>query len=667
MYSGHQVHYWQPVLYTRETMGFYYLVAPTTVVRATEPAFTYSSDTKLAIGSLVRVSVGKKMLNGVVLREVTQKPHFTTKPIEAVLVPEPLPGPLLQLADWLANYYATHMATVLQTMLPTGLHKTRRESKKEHSHPIRNRTHIVLNEDQQVALNAVKNAKNGTLVLHGVTGSGKTAVYIEAAKHAAEQGQSTIVLVPEIALTPQLVAEFANHFNNLVVTHSGLTEAQRHQAWQKVLANPAGLPIVAIGPRSALFMPVANLGLIVVDESHEPSYKQEQAPRYSALRAATMLAGFHKTARVVLGSATPSVTDYYLAQKTGSPILRLHKPAAQMSPVEAEVVDLKRKDLFRKHRFFSDALLARIQAALDAGHQTLLFHNRRGTAPTTICEHCGWLAECPTCFLPLTLHADSHILRCHLCNYQLPVPPSCPECSEPTILFKGIGTKLIESEITRLFPKARIARFDADTHQSQAVHNRYQELYDGHIDILIGTQMVAKGLDLPNLRLVGVIQADSGLVLPDYQSEERVFQLLYQVMGRVGRGALPGEVVIQTFQPDHPIVKAALARDYDSFYKAEIKKRQDGRFPPFRFLLKLSCSYKTEAGAVNASRKMARQIRAEHPHVEVLGPVPSFYERMGGMYRWQLVVKSTKRSDLATIAQSVPAGWQADLDPTSLL
>ncbi|HKX73757.1 MAG TPA: primosomal protein N' [Candidatus Saccharimonadales bacterium] len=648
-------------------MSFYYLVAPTTVVRATEPAFTYSSDTELALGTLVRVSVGKKVLNGVVIRAVAQKPSFATKPIEAVLAPDPLPVPLLKLADWLSAYYATHLATVLQTILPSGMHKTRRDAKHASSHPIRNRAHIVLNGEQQAALDAIKTGPAGTVLLHGVTGSGKTAVYIEAAKYQAESGKSTIVLVPEIALTPQLVAEFANHFNNLVVTHSGLTEAQRHQAWQKALAQPPTEPLVVIGPRSALFMPVANLGLIVVDEAHEPSYKQEQAPRYSALRAATVLAGYHKMARVVLGSATPSVTDYYLAQKTGSHVLRLAQPAVKSAPVVADVIDLKRKDLFRKHRFFSDALLAGVQESLDAGHQTLLFHNRRGTAPTTMCEHCGWLAECPTCFLPLTLHADSHILRCHLCNYQLPVPPSCPSCGEPTILFKGIGTKLIEAEITKLFPKARIARFDADTHQSQAVHNRYQELYDGHIDILIGTQMLAKGLDLPNLRLVGVVQADSGLILPDFQSEERVFQLLYQVMGRVGRGTLPGRVVIQTFQPDHPIVKAAVARDYSAFYQAEIKKRENGHFPPFRFLLKLSCSYKTEAGAVNASMKMAKLLRSEHPQVEVLGPTPSFYERMGGAYRWQLVVKSTRRSDLIAIAASVPAGWQADLDPSSLL
>lgn len=645
-------------------MAYYYLVAPTTVVRANEPAFTYASSTPLAVGAIVRVSVGKKILNGVVVRAVTDKPAFKTKPIESVLADTPLPEALVQLALWLSEYYSAHLAVVLQTLLPAGLHKIRRKSKKTNDHPKRLRTNIILNAEQQAALQAI-NAQTGTLLLHGVTGSGKTQIYIEAAKHQAAQGKSAIILVPEIALTPQLVAEFANHFTNLIVTHSGMTEAQRHHAWLRALQSQE--PAVAIGPRSALFLPLRNIGLIVIDEAHEPSYKQEQAPRYSALRAAAMLAKYHRHARVVLGSATPTAADYYVAKNTNTPILRLAKPAIQTAPVNAEIVDLKKKELFRKHRFFSDTLLARIDETLQAGHQVLLFHNRRGTAPTTICEHCGWLAECPTCFLPLTLHADSHVLRCHVCNYTTPVPPSCPSCHEPTILFKGIGTKLIETEITKLFPKAYIARFDADTHQSDAVHNRYQELYDGSIDILIGTQMLAKGLDLPNLRTVGVVQADSGLILPDYQSEERVFQLLYQVMGRVGRNKLAGTVVIQTFQPDHPIVRAAVARDYHSFFETEIRKRQTGRFPPFRFLLKLSCSYKTEVGAVNASTKMAYTLRAAHPHIEVMGPTPAFYERMGGNYRWQLILKSNKRSDLAAIAAATLPGWQADLDPTSLL
>ncbi len=644
---------------------YYYLVAPLVMVRANEHAFTYHSQAPLDVGTLVRISVGKRLANGVILQAVTAKPTFPTKAVGAVLSPHPLPQPLITLSWWISQYYAAHLATVLQAILPSGLQKTRRDSAKTVVHPIRKRTNIVLNTDQAAALEHINARSVGTFFIHGVTGSGKTQVYIEAVRHVVAAGRSAIVMVPEIALTPQLVAEFGNHFPNLIVTHSGLTESERHHLWLKALQHNKE-PLVVIGPRSALFMPLAHLGIIVVDECHEPSYKQEQTPRYSALRAASILAKAHG-AKLILGSATPAITDYYLAETTKSPILRLAKPAAQLQPVNIEVVDLTVRSNFSRHRFISIQLLGAIEVALAKKYQVLLFHNRRGTAPTTLCEHCGWVAHCPTCFLPLTLHADKHVLACHLCGFSTKVPPNCPECREPTIIFKGIGTKLIEVEISRLFPKARIARFDADTSKAEAVHNRYQALYDGEIDIMIGTQMLAKGLDIPRLALVGVVQADSGLVLPDYTSEERVFQLLYQVIGRAGRGEHPGEVVIQTYQPNHPVVKAAVARDFASFYDAELQHRKAGRFPPFRHLIKLNCSYKTEAGAVNASKKYAAELRKHHPDLEILGPTPSFYERLGGAYRWQIIVKGKKRGDLVAIAQNAPAGWQADLDPASLL
>lgn len=641
------------------------MVAPSVIVRTSEDAFTYHSDKPLALGTLVRISIGKRLANGVVIANVDQKPQFATKSISAILEPQPLPAPLLKLAIWLRDYYAAPFAAVIQTILPGGVHKTRRDNSKNANYPIRNRTKIVLNDDQRRALLLLNRATEGTFLLHGVTGSGKTQVYIEAAKNMARAGRSSIILVPEIALTPQLVAEFANHFQNLIVTHSGMTEAARHKIWLQALKNN-DTPTIVIGPRSALFMPLNNIGLIVVDECHEPSYKQEQSPRYSALRAASVLAKAHR-AKLILGSATPAITDYYTAQTNKSPILRLPKPAAQLQPVEVDVIDLKSRANFSRHRFLSNNLLSAIEQALESNHQILLFHNRRGTAPTTLCENCGWTAHCPTCFLPLTLHADKHQLQCHLCGFVRPIPTSCPECHQPNIVFKGIGTKMIESEIAKIFPRARLARFDADTTAADALHNRYQDVYDGKIDILIGTQMIAKGLDIPKLVLVGVVQADSGLVLPDYTADERVFQLLYQVIGRAGRGEHPGQVVIQTYQPDHPVVRTAVARDYKTFYQTELIKRKSGHFPPFRYLLKLICSYKTEAGAVNASQKLARHIRKEWPNIDVLGPTPSFHERLGGNWRWQLVLKSKQRSDLVDIAKSVPNGWQADLDPMSLL
>jgi primosomal protein N' (replication factor Y) len=323
-------------------------------------------------------------MNGIVLRAVKDKPKFATKAIGEVIAPQPLPRPLITLAEWLAEYYASHLALVLQTLLPAGINKTRRESKKPNPHPIRKRTKIMLNDDQRRALLLINKQQAGTFLLHGVTGSGKTQIYIEAVKHIARQGKSAIVLVPEIALTPQLVAEFANHFSNLIVTHSGMSEAQRHHLWLKALQNSEE-PMVVIGPRSALFMPLVNIGLIVVDECHEQSYKQEQSPRYSALRAASVLAKAHG-AKLILGSATPSVADYYLAQTSKSPILRLAKPAAQLQPVAVKVVDLKLRNNFTRHRFLSNELLTAIEQALEKKYQVLIFHNRRGTSPTTLCE-----------------------------------------------------------------------------------------------------------------------------------------------------------------------------------------------------------------------------------------------------------------------------------------
>lgn len=643
---------------------YYYLVAPTVLVRKDEDTFTYQSEKPLAVGTLVRVSVGRKVANGLIVG-ATKKPSFTTKNIESVLAARPIPTALVELARWMSTYYAAHLALVLQAMLPTGAHKKRRQSQKVVTHPSRNRTKIVLNKEQSRALLIANRHHGGALLLHGVTGSGKTQVYIEAAKHEKRQGRSSIILVPEISLTPQLVAEFAHHFKKIVVAHSGMTEAERHTAWSEVLE--ADEPVVVIGPRSALFMPVANLGLIAVDECHEPSYKQEQAPKYSALRAASMLVRFHTEAKVLLGSATPAVADFYLAKTNKNPILKLQQTAAKTTPPTVTVVDLKKRDDFREHRFLSDSLVAAIRQALMDERQIMLFHNRRGTAPTTLCVQCGWTALCSHCNMPMTLHADQHKLICHLCGRTNTVPPSCPACGHPDITFRGIGTKLIEDEARKLFPKARIARFDADNSSSETLQARYQQLYDGEVDLMIGTQLLAKGLDLPKLGVVGVVQADSGLQLPDYLAEERVFQLLYQVAGRVGRGKQSSTVVVQTYQPEHPIVQRALARDYQGFYEQELGRRQDAGFPPFTHLLKLTCTYKTETGAIRAAQKMTSDIKKIYPSVTIVGPLPSFYERLGGNYRWQLILKSKQRANLVAIAKEMPQQWQADLDPASLL
>lgn len=645
---------------------YYYEVVPLKIVHASDSVLTYASSIEYPIGSLVSVPVGKTSVAGILVKQVS-KPSFECKEIQKQLELAPIPSRLQQLASWLSEYYMTHPVHVWQTILPRGVGKTRRASHQNASHPSRMRTQIVLNTSQTTAIESIMSQPSGTTLLHGVTGSGKTQIYIETAKQTIAEGKSVIILVPEIALTSQLIAEFTPHFPDLKVTHSTMTESIRHQTWQQLLS--ATTPQVVIGPRSALFSPMPNLGLVVIDECHEPTFKQEQSPRYSALRAAAMLARF-ADARLVLGSATPAVTDYYLASQTGASILRLPVPArANTVAPTVQLVDMTKKLHFSRHSFFSNDMLSAITTTLKHKHQVLLFHNRRGTAPTTLCENCGWNALCTRCFVPLTLHADAFTLRCHICAAHEKVPTSCPQCGEAHIIHKGIGTKLIHQEISKLFPQAVVARFDGDSDALETLEQQYQALYDGDIDIIVGTQVVAKGLDLPHLRMVGVVQADAGLALPDYMSSERTFQLLAQVSGRVGRNEHPSTVVVQSYQPAHPAVTAGITSDYQLFYDMTIEERKRANFPPFTHLLKLICIYKSEDAAIRNAQAYARTIRQQSPsRVEVLGPTPAFYERVRDTYRWQLVVKSPIRTDLTDIVQKLPAThWQFELDPGSLL
>ncbi|MFZ1302042.1 MAG: primosomal protein N' [Candidatus Microsaccharimonas sp.] len=644
----------------------FYEVAPTRIVRADQATFTYQSEDPLAIGSLVTIPIGKQTNTGVVVKEV-RKPAYVTKPIAETIETNTLPQPLIQLSEWMAEYYRTPLATVLQTVLPRGLTTKRRAQEKLTKTALRDRTQIVLNPHQAKAVDAIMNQPSGTILLQGVTGSGKTEVYKEIARQTVAVGHSVIVLVPEISLTSQIIDEFTHDFPNLIVTHSHMTEAQRHIAWKEAL--DATEPVIVIGPRSALFIPVPSLGAIIVDEAHEPSYKQEQAPRYSALRAASVL-GKLSNARVIFGSATPLIADRYLAEANKSLIVRLDTSARGNAKASAvELVDMTKRQNFNKHRFLSNKLLEAIEHNIASGKQTLIFHNRRGSASTTLCENCGWSAQCPRCFVPLVLHADTYTLSCHICDTKQKVPTTCPVCQSADIIHKGIGTKLIESELKRLFPKAIVARFDGDNTNAETVNERYQELYSGEINIAIGTQVVAKGLDLPKLHTVGVIQADSGLALPDYTSAERTFQLLAQVVGRVGRDERDTQTIVQSYQPTHPVVQFGLKQDYEGFYEYALAERQKGGFPPFRFLLQLTDVYKTEATAIKAAKQLAATLKTTIPAgIEILGPTPAFYERQHDTFRWQLILKSSKREALADVIKHVPpTHWQADLDPSSLL
>ena len=524
---------------------------------------------------------------------------------------------------------------------------------------------IQLNHAQKNALQGLQKAVGTTKLLFGVTGSGKTNIYLKMAENALKRHSSTILLVPEIALTGQLVRVFQEIFGDKVVLiHSGQTEAERHLVFERILASDE--PLIVVGPRSALFAPVNRLGLIIIDEEHEGTYFQENAPKYSAIRVASFMAK-SAGASLVLGSATPTVDDYYLASRQEAVVHLTEKAKSSAIKPEIRIIDFKDRDNFTKNKYFSNSLLMAITNNLEQGRQTLIFHNRRGSSPLTICESCGEEILCPTCFLPLTLHADEYVLHCHTCGFSEKVPVACPKCGAPGLVHKGFGTKLLESELNKLFPRAKVRRFDADNKKGEGLDAQYLAVRDGEVDILVGTQTVAKGLDLPKLSTVGVVQADAGLSLPDYTAEERTFQLLTQVIGRVGRGHLDtAEVFIQTFRPEHPVLEFAANEDYLGFYSYMIKKRQKAGFPPFKFVMKLEITMKTEAIVLRKVRELVKRL-SEDKRLVVSPPQPGFHERTIKGYTWQIIVRSRARKALLDACTGIDKNFKITLDPPGLL
>lgn len=506
-------------------------------------------------------------------------------------------------------------------------------------------------------------------MLRGVTGSGKTNIYLKLAENALESQKSTVLLVPEIALTSQLVHIFEETFGErVIVMHSSLTTVERRKAWLKIHESTSDTTLIIIGPRSALLTPVHNLGQIIIDEAHENAYFQENTPRYSALRLASFIAGKLQIS-CLLGSATPSIVDYHLARTHHSLVELSQKAKETAIDPKITLIDLKNRDNFRKNRYFSNLLLENLQQNLANHYQSLIFHNRRGSAPLTICENCGWQALCPNCYLPMTLHTDSYTLSCHLCGHEEPVPKSCPECQAPGIIHKGFGTKLLESELTKLFPEAKIARFDGDNKKGQDLAHLYADVKSGAIDILIGTQTLARGLDLPHLATVGIIQADAGLALPDYTAEERTFELLTQVIGRVGRGHLDtAEVLVQTYQPDSPVIQTAVKTDFPAFADYLLKTRRRGALPPFTYLAKLSVTYKTEKTTLTKIRAAHAQL-SQVQNLTVSPPQPAFHERVARGFTWQIILKSPSRSALLSALKPFAdnKNYSITLDPPSLL
>ena len=645
----------------------YYLIAPAKTFRQDENQLTYESAEPLAVGQIVEIPLGRQSTIGIVTKKVA-KPEFATKAISRVVYDTPLPKHLVHSILWLSDYYRCPLSSVVSAALPRGITKNRRKST---SVTPTNELYDVaaenpLSKAQKQAISELQNNPANTLLLHGITGSGKTNIYIDLARQTLAAGQSVILLVPEIALTSQLVINFRRFFKDVTLLHSEQSESLRHQLWQAILEHDG--PQLIIGPRSALFAPVRELGLVIIDEAHEPAYHQDQNPKYSALRLSSQMA------RTILGTATPLVADYYVAKRHNAVISLDELAVKSDKTAKIQVVDLKNRAEFTRNRFFSDRLLDSIQQSLDRGQQSLIFHNRRGTAPMTICDQCGWQALCPNCYLPLVLHADKYQLSCHTCGRHFPVPTACPECKNASIHHKGFGTKLIEDELKKLFPKAKIGRFDADTEAEQKLDKVYRAVHDGDYDIIIGTQMLAKGFDFPNLSTLGVVQADSGLSLPDFSAEERSFQLLTQVIGRANRGHQDSNIFIQSYQPDNAIIQYGSAGDYSSLFNYLLNKRKVAKLPPYSFLLKLSLTYKTEAAVVKNIQTLFKKLRqfAAKEQLEQIAftpPMPAFHEHNNSGYTWQLIIKAKSRKDLIKLFDQVDktSYLHYDFDPYTLL
>jgi primosomal protein N' (replication factor Y) len=557
-------------------------------------------------------------------------------------------------------------------------------------------------------------------LIHGVTGSGKTEIYLRAIGEALANGRQAVVLVPEIALTPQTVARFAGRFpNRVTVIHSGLSAGERYDVWRKLREGEFD---VVVGPRSALFAPLSRLGLIIVDEEHEPSYKQDAEvwgslkAMYDARRVANRLAELVGGV-LIFGSATPSLEAYYAAEQGEMTLLAMprrvvgHGPAgdspdslqptrqpaetpvdgqaatltnqpakqpviqpvhyAELPPVE--VVDM-RLELRAGHRsILSRSLLGELHATLDAGEQAILFLNRRGSSTFVNCRDCGHVERCLRCDLPLTYHERASVLICHHCNRRTPIPTICPKCNSKRIRYFGTGTQRIEELVQEVAPRARLLRWDADTTAGKGSHEAIlKQFASQEADVLVGTQMIAKGLDLPMVTLVGVISADVGLYLPDFRAGERTFQLLTQVAGRAGRSQRGGRVVIQTYTPEHYVIQAAARHDYAAFYRREIGYRQEYDYPPVRRMARLVYWDKRAEKAQETAEAMAALLHNRLLEMglaagaKVVGPAPAFFARYRGFYRWQILLTM---DDPAAVLRTLdlPFGWRVDVDPVTVL
>lgn len=541
-------------------------------------------------------------------------------------------------------------------------------------------TALALTDEQTIALKEIvqsmKSQQSTTFLLHGITGSGKTEVYLQAIQEAIDHDQEAIVLVPEISLTPQMTERFRARFGDLVaVMHSGLSKGEKYDEWRKV---ERGEVKVAVGARSAIFAPFTNLGLIILDEEHESTYKQEDNPRYHARDVAIWRSQFHHCP-VILGSATPSLESFARAKKNVYKLLTLSKRAKNQSLPVVQVIDMREELHHGNRSMFSTTLSNAIQERLDRKEQMVLFLNRRGYSSFVLCRDCGTVIQCKNCDISMTYHRSTETLKCHYCGYEEPVPTECPECHSEHIRFFGTGTQKIEAEIHKVFPEARVLRMDVDTTRQKGAHERILDDFGAEkADILLGTQMIAKGLDFPKITLVGVLSADTSLNLPDFRAAERTFQLLTQVSGRAGRHELSGEVIIQTYTPEHYAIQLSKEQHYEPFYDQEMMMRHKFAYPPFFYVVLIQVSHEDAMIAAEYAGKVMDWLKLKlSPQVGLIGPTAASISRIQNRYRYQCLIKYKKEPSLTETLQQLIRMYRTewikkgilltvDLDPSSI-
>ena len=543
------------------------------------------------------------------------------------------------------------------------------------------RTHALqLTSEQQVALQAITTAMDQqiaqTFLLHGVTGSGKTEVYLQAIQKVLEEGKEAIMLVPEISLTPQMTERFRSRFGEMVaVMHSGLSVGEKYDEWRKI---QQGKVKVVVGARSAIFAPFTNIGLIILDEEHESTYKQEDSPRYHARDVAIWRSEFYNCP-IILGSATPALESFARAKKGVYKLLSLKHRALHQALPTVFIADMREELRQGNRSMFSQSLIEAIRLRLEKKEQMVLFLNRRGYSSFVLCRDCGTVVQCPNCDISLTYHRTTEKLKCHYCGYEEHVPQICPQCQSDHIRYFGTGTQKVEEELYKLFPEARVLRMDVDTTKHKGAHEEILETFGaGHADILLGTQMIAKGLDFPNITLVGVLSADTSLHLPDYRAAERTFQLLTQVSGRAGRHDKLGEVIIQTYTPEHYAIELAKTQEYEPFYEREMFLRRRSNYPPYYFVALIQLSHEDVMMAAEYAGRVADWLRGNLSNqVAIIGPTTASIARLQNRYRYQCLIKYKIEPNLIPVLQRLLAMYRAewikqgilmtvDLDPSTI-